>query len=136
MKGMIKLILIIGIISTIIYMIYVVADGYRYFADINDLIAKYPSVPKPARKVVIVIPCGNEEICVNTIKSLLSQSVGVNDIGIESNKYSVPDEIKEVVTLHRPDTVLLRETENDTVIINAENGKWYDYDFVENYLNR
>lgn len=130
-----KFMLIIGIISTIIYMLYVVYDGYTYFADIPTLVSSYAAIPVPERRTVIVIPC-EKDVSVLTVKSLLVQSKRVNDIGVEIASGKVPDEIKNVVSVHKPGTLFLREPERDTIVITAENGKWYDYDFVERNIDQ
>lgn len=130
-----KVVLIIGIISTIVYMAYVMFDGERYFSDIPTLTAAYALKPAPDKRTVVTIPCGNEQVSLKTIKSLLSQSKRVNDIGVESTA-PLPTGLDNIVTLHKPDTLFLREADANTIIILAQNGKWYDYDFIETELEK
>jgi hypothetical protein len=123
--------LLLSIFATVAYMLYIVFDGPRRFESMQSLINTYAKKPAFNKRVVVVIRCGNK-LSMTTLRSILAQSTRVNDIAIETRKPdSVPPEVRAVVTIHKPETTKLRETEEDTVVIFVENGKWYDYDFIE-----
>lgn len=137
MNAILKAALILSIITTIAYMFYVIMDGDRRTEEMSKLVGLYSSKPTiDDKRVVIVIPCGEQQLSQQTLRSLLSQSKRVSDIAVETTK---PDQIsqedKRVVTVHKPETTKLRECEADTIVIYATNGEWYDYDFVENKIN-
>lgn len=127
-----KDLLILSILSTAIYIIYIVFDGSRRTENLSSLMNTYSSKPSLNRRVVVVIPC-EDNVSEVTLKSLLSQSKRVSSINIETlHPEKISDKVKLVASVHKPDTVKLRETETDTLIIFVENGKWYEYDFIEN----
>lgn len=126
-----QILLILSIISTIAYMLYIVFDGSRRTESMIELINMYSTKPSSDKRVVVVIPCDGP-VSELTLKSLLAQSVKVDDIAIETSKPGeISEQIRRVATVHKPDTTKLRETEIDTVVIFVENGKWYEYDFIE-----
>jgi hypothetical protein len=136
MNGLLKATLILSIISTVFYMIYVMFDGDRRTEEMSKLIGLYSSKPSIDKRVVVVIPCENQKLSQNTLRSLLSQSRRVSDIAVEtSNPDLISLEDRRVVTVHKPDTTKLREWESDTIILYARNGDWYEYDFVESKTN-
>ena len=112
-------------------------DVELYVSSIPTLLTKYSNLPIPKNRIVAVIYCSdNTPLSVNTVKSLLNQSVRLSDIAVETkNPKNIPDELKNVVTIHKLDTVKLRETESDTIIISVNNGTCYGNDYVENEIN-
>jgi hypothetical protein len=100
---------------------------------LTTLIENYKSKPIYSSRVVVVIPCIDKVLNANTLKSILSQSVRVNDIAIET-RLPVCDEWKKVVSVHLPNTTKIREQDAMTRIIVVENEKWYPYDFIESKL--
>lgn len=132
-----KALLLLSIVTTIAYMVYVMLDGNRRLENLSTLINLYPTKPIPSKRVVVVIPCeGDNGLSPTTLKAILSQSKRVSDIAVETTKPAlIPDEYRRVVTVHTPSTTQLREVEADTLVIFVRNGEWYDYDFVENKIN-
>lgn len=134
-----KILLITAIVSTIIYILLLVTDYDRYLTmpSTNDLISAYGRKSSiPNKRVVIVLNC-ERGICEDTIKSLLDQSVRVSDIAVETARPdSINDDIKRIVSIHKPGTTKLRETESDTIVLFLNDGKIYDYDFVEKNVSK
>lgn len=127
-------ILLFTLVTTIMYILYIVSDGERYMTSLMTLIENYKLKPlNRSSRIVVVIPCVDKVLDANTLKSILSQSVRVHDIAIET-KFPVSDEWKQVVSVHEPDTTRIRERDATTMIINVENEKWYPYDFIESKL--
>lgn len=93
----------------------------------------YKQKPVKDKKVVGIIET-EDPINFQTIKSLMDQSVRLNNIAIQTNRTDVPEDVKKVASVHYPDTVWLRETDKNTSIINIVNGKEYPYDFVETVM--
>lgn len=136
MNTILKTTLILSIITTIVYMFYIMFDGDRRTEEMSKLVGLYSSKPAIDKRVVVVIPCDDQKLSQQTLRSLLSQSKRVSDIAVETTK---PDQISQedrrVVTVHKPETTKLRECEADTVVIYVINGEWYNYDFIENKIN-
>lgn len=128
-----KATLVLSIISTIIYMFYVMFDGERRGMKFSTLIENYTLKPGITdRRIVVVIPCNDQTLANQTLRSILSQSVRVNDIAVETNEPNlISEEDRLAVTVHKPDTTGVREIESDTIIIFVKNGEWYEYDFIE-----
>lgn len=135
-KSILKATLILSIITTIIYMFYVMFDGDRRTEEMSKLVGLYSAKPTIDRRVVVVVPCGDQQLSQQTLRSLLAQSKRVSDIAVETSKPDlITTEDRRVVTVHKPDTTKLREGEADTLIIYAKNGEWYEYDFLESKIN-
>jgi hypothetical protein len=92
---------------------------------------KKPSSSNSNKRIVIILECENG-LCAKTLKSILDQSVRVDDIAVETNH---PERIsadeKQIVSVHKLGTAPVRETENDTIIFYLKNGQIYDYDYIE-----
>jgi hypothetical protein len=132
---MMKILLIIGIITTIAYMMLVLTNTDRKITlaltSTSDLISSYSSRPSLSRRAVVVLNCENG-LCEKTLKSILDQSVKVAAIAIETSHPEKIDRLtKTVATVHQPGTAPLREPDKDTVIFYLQNGKTYDYDYIE-----
>lgn len=134
-----KIILIAAIVATVVYIILLVTNKDRFFniPSTDLLISAYGNKPSIRNKrVVIVLNC-ELGICENTIKSLLDQSVRVSDIAVETSRPDlITDDIKKIVSIHKPGTTKLRETESDTIVLFLNDGKIYDYDFVEKNVSK
>lgn len=122
-----KLLLIISIVATIAYMIYIVTEP----DSIENLIDIYLSKPLTDKRIVVVLRCDGE-LCEDTIKSLLKQNIRINDIAVETTKPDLINErLKKIVSIHKPDTTSLRETEADTIVLFLTDGHVYDHDYIE-----
>jgi len=133
--------LISTIILTIISIVFVYFDWDRKFklkmTSLNSLSNTYSLKPKSkTNRVVAIIQC-NDGLCNDTIKTLLDQSIRLHDIAVETNHPEyINDEFLKVVSIHKPGTTWLRETDRDTIIIRIENGKEYPYDYIENEVDQ
>lgn len=146
---LVKILLIIGLITTVVYVIAIVTDADRYvmvnyYSSMQDMIENYRKKPKiklfdgsnPDRRVVILLECENG-LCSNTLKSILDQSVKVDDIAVETNHpEKISNEEKRIVTVHKSGTAPMRETERDTIMLYLKNGKFYPYDYIEQRVAR
>jgi len=136
-----KLLLVTGLIATVIYMMIVATDTDRYIRvksdNINAMAQRYGTKRNLSpRRVVLILECDNG-LCVDTLKSLLDQSLRVDDIAVETNRPErISDDMKRVVSVHKPGTAPIRETECDTIVFYLKNGKFYDYDYLENEVNK
>lgn len=136
MNAILRATLILSIITTIVYMFYVMFDGDRRTEEFSKLVGLYSSKPTIDRRVVVVIPCIDKQLSQQTLRSLLSQSKRVSDIAVETTKPDlISNKDRQVVTVHKPETTKLRECESDTIVIYVKNGEWYEYDFIENKIN-
>jgi len=135
-------ILILTIITTIAGLLMVYFDYDRTlrmrFTEISDMIEDYKKKPKSKRRVVAVLDCDDVNfLCTKTIKSMLDQSMRLDDFAIQT---STPDkigtELLQVVSVHSPGTDVVREKERDTIIIRLKNGYEYPYGFVESIVEK
>jgi hypothetical protein len=145
----VQILLILGIVTTIAYMIAVYFDYDRLLIarlrSTRSLVDNYVKKPHamsgdgivsaPARRVVLSISCDNAPLGDRTIRALLDQSVRVDDIAVETR---VPqplvgndDALKIVVSLHQPGTTVVRERDASAIILPVTNGSFYAYDYVE-----
>lgn len=153
-----KFFLMLTIILTIISIIFIYFDWDRKLSlkvsSVNSLLNTYNMKPKSnSNRVVAVIRCNDLDpsspfdqpslptfsrgLSSNTIKTLLDQSIRLDDIAVETNNPQFIDsEYLKVVSVHAPDTTWLREPDSDTIIIRIENGKEYPYDYIENEVDR
>lgn len=104
-----------------------------YSTSFSDLYDVYKQKPVKPEKIVGIIET-DDPINLQTIKSIMDQSVRLNHLAIQTNRIDIPEYIKKIATIHLPKTEWLRETENNTVIINIDNGVEYPYDFIETAL--
>lgn len=130
-----RLFTIISIIFSILFLIYMVITHFElnrlFLLKRNNLeyyINKYSSLPKINKnKVVISIPVENEEELKKlelTLKSVLDQSVKVDDIVICSN-LKIPKKLSKIFSVYSIKSedlkgiipVFLRERDKDTKII-------------------
>lgn len=134
-------VLILTIIATLVSILFVYFDYDRKMrlkmtslATLIDIYSKKPHF-SPNRVVgVLETDIGVND---NTIKTILDQSIRLNDIAIQTEKPNlVSDELKTVVSIHKPQTEWLREMDRDTIIIYLQNGQEYPYDWVENEAER
>ena len=133
---MLQEILIGGIILSIIYIVIVYFDYDRTITmrlrSIEAYIDEYARKPKvDGQRSVVILNCPSG-VCVETLKSILDQSVRVDDIAIETdNPDKIDESLRRIVTVHRPNTAPIREGERDTILIIVDNGKTYPYDYIE-----
>jgi hypothetical protein len=133
--------LISTIILTFISIIFIYFDWDRKLklklTSLNSLTDIYSLKPKnKSNRVVALIKCSSG-LCNDTIKTLLDQSIRLHDIAVETEHPEyINDEFLKVVSIHKPGTLWLRETDRDTIIIEIENGKEYPYDYIENEVDR
>jgi hypothetical protein len=133
-------ILFFTIITTIAGLLMVYFDYDRTlrlkFTEITDMIEDYKKKPKSKRRVVAVLDCDDVNfLCTKTIKSMLDQSMRLDDFAIQtSTPEKIENKLLQVVSVHNPGTDVVREKERDTVIIRLVNGREYPYDFVESVV--
>lgn len=72
----------------------------------------------------------------NTVKSILDQSVRLDDLTLQTNSIALPEELTTVMSIHPPNSEFVREANESTVVLYFKNGQVYDYDFVETTLER
>lgn len=132
-----KVLLIVGIVITAIYMLMLVTNTDREFMlsfkSTQGLIDRYSKMTNPQRRIVVILECENG-LCEDTLKSILDQSVKVSEIAVETNFPERFQGLSKVVSFHKPGTIAFRENEADSIIMVLKNGKIFDYDFIENSL--
>jgi hypothetical protein len=146
-----KFLLILGILTTIVYMVAVYYDydrrlmsRLRTTRSLVDAYAKKPhasSVASPTatddaasrRRVVLELSCANALVDDTTIRSLLDQSARVDEISVESRvaQPSIDEALRDVVRVHQPQTNVVREVDRRTLVLPVTNGAYYAYDYVE-----
>lgn len=109
-------------------------------APFQQLIQTYANKPhlstiRTAPKVVGIIQT-ELPLDKNTVKSILDQSVRLDDFTLQTNSIAVPQELTTVMSIHPPDSEFVREANKNTVVLYFRNGQVYDYDFVETTLER
>lgn len=145
------MLLLFSIVSTVAYILYLVfiQETYNTNADFaasipqnaaapNAAIQTYISKPKiPGRRVVIVIACkDNEDVSMDTLSSILAQTVRVDDIAVETaTPNAISENVRQIVSVHKPDTTKLRETESSTIVLFITNGETYEPSFVQSFAN-
>jgi predicted RNA binding protein YcfA (HicA-like mRNA interferase family) len=133
-------VLIITIVITFFTIIIVAFDWDRTFkiimTPVENFIDIYKKKPHSSRRVVGVIKT-EEPLNMNTVKSILDQSVRLNDIALESKSQRVPQHhpIIDVISWHNPNTTWLREPDSNTIIIPFKNNEEYSYGFVETFID-
>lgn len=135
---MIKFALIASIIVTLIYMVVVYFELDRpvklKMRSLNDLIDAYVKKPTTAKRTVVMLEC-DDGLCLDTLKSVLDQSVRVHEIALEtSHPERVGADALRVAIVHKPGTAPMRECDAETQIFRLANGKTYPFDFIENNL--
>lgn len=135
------LLLCLFMLVSIIYLVIVYMEWDRtinlYFHSYDYYLHDYQNKPRAHsnRRVIILYRDSNVSSQIPTLmfKSLLDQSVKVDDITIQT---SLPEKFKDVLafsTTHVPGTELISEGEDTTIIIPVMN-KVYPYEFVETYV--
>lgn len=150
-----SMLLLFSIVSTVAYILYLVfiQETYNTNADFaasmtqntdapisssETAIQAYISKPKiPGRRVVIVIACkDNEDVSMDTLSSILAQTVRVDDIAVETaTPNAISENVRQIVSVHKPDTTKLRETESSTIVLFIPNGDTYEPTFVQSFAN-
>ena len=107
-----------------------------WFTSFDTLVQQYKLKPQPAKRTVVIIEC-ESGLCDDTLKSVLDQSVRVHAINVSTHHpEKINAKVKEIVTLHRPGTEILREPSADTLLIKLKNGVVYPYDSIETKVNQ
>ena len=116
---------------------------------VEKYINKYNNLDQvnPNSKVIICLIVKNDINLTPTIKSLLDQTVKVNQISViipENINYTVPNILTNIITIYKCDKdksllnflyyTLLKEGEENTKIITLNNNKIYGKDFIETLL--
>jgi hypothetical protein len=106
----------------------------------SKLLETYQTKPhfktKNVSRVVGLIET-NDNLDLTTLKSIMDQSVRLNDIAVQTNnKLNLDEDVKQLISIHPPGTEWLRETDKNTVVINIKNGVEYPYDFVETMVEK
>lgn len=130
----------VSIVVGIIYLIMVYMEWDRKimlkYTPIKNLIENYPNKPSAKTRTVLIFKC-DDGLCLNTLKSLLDQSIKVDDIAVQTNRPEKFHEYKKlkVITLHKPGMETIREGDENTIIINIKNYHIYSYDEIETIVN-
>jgi len=130
-------ILILLIFIIVLWLVIIYYDYDRLlrlrFSNTKSLLNTYLTKPQTLKRVVVVINCkDDEQLCLDTIKTLLDQSRRVHDIAVETNTpYVISNELQSIVTVHKPQTTMIREPDNQTLILEIENGKIYPFGYIE-----
>lgn len=109
-------------------------------SSMNDLINIYSMKPKnETGRVVAIIDCDDDvndgTVCRKTLKSILDQSIRLHDIAVHTNTpRKIDQDLLKVVSIHKPNTELVREMERDTIVLKLKNGKEYPFDYVETQI--
>jgi len=133
--------MIFTIVTTIVTIVLTFFDIDRSMflkmANAKTMIKSYSMKPKNKTRTVGVINCKDEPLNEKTLKSILDQSVRLDDLTVETRyPKAVDSSLSSVLTVHAPGTAWLREPEKDTLIINIENGREYPYDWIERTYER
>lgn len=150
---------IITVIFTVISLVWILLTYFgivRYFTiyykSTESYIKKYQKLDKADNNKVVInisINNGNPQNLIKVVKSLLDQTVRVDEISITlpyKSKYVIPMELKDVIKKYniskeykKSDNIipiLLREGEKHTKIIMLEDDTIYGVDFVEEVVNK
>jgi hypothetical protein len=109
---------------------------------------KYKNLPKKPDRVVVCFSVDDKKDIKPFIKSILDQTIQIDDIGLtipeEQNEDSLPSVIKKILSLYKhskdyddANTLVcsvLRETEGDTKIIILEPNMVYGEDFIQTLI--
>lgn len=131
----IKILLIISLVISVLYILSIVTSFDRRirlsFTSPNEISTKIRPISEQKQKRIVIIFTLPPSVA--TVKSLLDQSVKVDDIALETeHPENISDELKQLVSVHYKGTAPIRECESDTMIIVLNDyDKIYDYDFVE-----
>lgn len=135
-----KWLIIISVVLTAIYLVMVYFDWDRLlmlkFTPLHNLIQNYKKKPQTEGRVVLILDCPSS-VCMNTLKTILDQSVRVHDIAIQTNNADKFDpKLSEVASFHLPDSQFIREGEVGTIMINIKNGEQYPYGAIETEVEK
>ena len=111
-------------------------DRYLYLKmmSFESLVKSYATKDLLVNRTVIVLKC-QSGLCDMTLKSILDQSVRVNDIAIETDHSElITPELRQIVSIHPFQTSLIREPSTNTDIIVLKNGIIYPYNAVYNFI--
>lgn len=123
------LIMVVLILSALFFYLEVDRTLRINTTSVNEMLETHLKKPKSKQRVVGIIET-NDPINLSTVKSILDQSVRLDDLAVQT-LIPVDENLKKIVSVHPPQSHWLRETERNTVIINIQNGILYPYDFIE-----
>ena len=149
-----RTVLIIFIVLTIVSIAWMIIDYLGLLrlymlkrkSSLENLIKQYSSIEragKPDEKIVISFSVSekNKERLINFINSILDQTVRVDDIIAVNNTKGDLSEIKDVAkiipcgidygNLNKVIYPLIREKNNDAIIISLDENTIYDKDYIE-----
>lgn len=126
------------IILTAIYLVVVLFDldkslGYLFYP-IDAYSRDYGTKPR-ASSARTVIAMRQDKPDAKTIKSLLDQSVRVDDIQVFTDNPGAFVPFTSVLSVHPSVSFGVGENDESTIIVTAENGTIYPYDYVENVVS-
>lgn len=134
---------ILSILLTLVYIFMVWFDLDRtlsiWWSPLDSYTSQYVNKPlaregySTITKVIAIVPC-NQGVCDMTLKSILDQSVKVDNIDIQTD---FPDKFKSLINsvptleIKPPGVDKVGERDKGTVKIKMLNGTIYPYDYVE-----
>lgn len=159
-----KFLAVVGLAATVIYMLVVYFELDRRLSASNAPIASLASAyaskplasavaPVGTRRVALLLECSSAAMggssCESTVRSLLDQSVRVDDIAVEEERSvvggatttsgdqlsaDVVDSLRGIVTTHAVGTSPVRDVDASTVVLRVANDTFYPYGYVEKTL--
>jgi hypothetical protein len=130
----------LALLSGIAFLIFIYMEWDRILwlklANIEGLLEHYQEKQTFPRRISLILEC-DEGLCLDTLKSLIDQSIKVDDIAVQTNHSENFREYKKlnVITIHAPGTEELREGDANTLIIHVDNGRIYGYSEIEDIAN-
>lgn len=82
------------------------------------------------RTVALITLNDGEELDSYTVKSLLDQSIRPHEISVETSAKRKPPDTA-FVKFHPKNTLQVREDDSSNLILRVNNGRYYDFDYVE-----
>jgi hypothetical protein len=137
-----KYVLIFTGVITFLSIIFIVFDWDRtlrlHMNSFDDLVNIYKLKPKTEKRTVAVLELQNgEDLNMLTLKSLIDQNLRLHDIALQTDnpkKYE-NESLKKFISVHKPGTEWLRETEKDTIVLHVKNGYEYPYGFIDDIVD-
>lgn len=106
-------------------------------------LSKYSNIKKPNNRVVVVFSSNKVDKLKPFINSILDQTVQVNIIAnvINQKHQSIPEYISKTTNIYYDSSsmlrrILLKETDNDSIIIRINSHKIYPRNFIETLIEK